>query len=172
MNKLLFPLIVFLVIISLYFSWTYIRTTPRYSLYMTYRSVINRDYSTFSKYVDVDATVDSFLARKLKVDSTKNDSENVLFQMKTALMNMLRKNLEPTAANAMKALVKKGVESGSLFALYKPYTVFTLLLGAQVSQDNDDATVAMQEDNGRTITVKMRKLQDHWQVYEFMLNEK
>lgn len=155
-----------LIIFSIYLSWTYVRTTPQYSLFKVYQAVSTRDYQTFAKYVDVDRIVDTYIAQKFKDDDTEQSSDNILLQLRATLMNALQKNLKPAAANTTKIVIKKGVESGTLFALYKPHTVFMMLITAKVTEVDDVARVEIKEKDKQTATLKMRKLQDHWQVYE------
>lgn len=170
MKKILFLL--FLTLFSLYFVWAYVRTTPQYSLYRAYYAASTRDYQTFSEYVDVDQVVDRYISQKFNDTNEAQEPENILLRLKTTLMNTLRKNVKPAAVNTTKALIKKGVESGTLFALYKPHTVFVMLINAKVTQLDDDARVEMREKDRQTIDIKMRKIQNHWQVYEFRLAEK
>ncbi|MFZ2026624.1 MAG: hypothetical protein WAV30_05035 [Microgenomates group bacterium] len=166
MNKLSLPLFLFLILLFVYFSWTYVRTTPQYSLFNAYQAVSVRDYQAFTKYADVDQIVDTYVAQKFKNNDTEQNSDNILLQLRTTLMNALQKNLKPAAANTTKAIIRKGVESGTFFALYKPHTVFIMLITAQVIQVDDVASVEIREKDKQTITLKMRKLPDHWQVYE------
>lgn len=166
MNKLSLPFFLLFIFLLIYFSWTYVRTTPQYSLFNAYRAVSARDYQTFTKYADVDRIVDTYVAQKFKDDDVEQSSDNILLQLKTTLMNTLRRNVKPAAANTTKIVIKKGVESGTLFVMYQPQTVFMMLLTAKVIQVDDMARVEIKEKDKQTATLKMRRLQDHWQVYE------
>lgn len=166
MNKLLFPLFLLIVLLCVYLSWTYVRTTPQYSLFKAYQAVSVRDYQAFTKYADVDRIVDTYVAQKFKDDDMEQRSDNILLQLRTTLMNTLRRNVKPAAANTTKIVIKKGVESGTFFALYKPHTVLMMLLTAKVIQVDDVARVEIKEKDKQTTILKMRRLQDHWQVYE------
>lgn len=161
-----------LLLITVYFSWSYVRTTPQYSLYRAYYAANTRDYQTFTEYVDVDQVVDRYISQKFKNADVAQEPDNVLLQLKTALIDMLRKNIEPAAVSTTKALVKKGVESGTLVALYKPHTVFMMLINAKVTQQDNDARVEMRQKDKQTIILSMQKVQGHWQVYEFRLAAK
>lgn len=158
-----------LIIFSIYFSWIYIRTTPQYSLFKAYQAVSVRDYQAFTKYADIDNIVDTYVAQKFKNDNEEQISDNILLQLRTTLMNTLRRNIKPAAVNTTKAIIRKGVESGTLFALYKPHTVFMMLITAKVTQVDDVASIQIREKDKQTITLKMRRLPDHWQAYEITL---
>lgn len=166
--KKTYKLIVFLLLIllSVYFSWTYVRTTPQYSLFKAYQAISVRDYQIFEKYVDVDRIVDIYVAQKFKNDNEEQSSDNILLQLKATLMNTLRRNIQPAAVNTTRTIIRKGVESGTLFALYKPHTVFMMLITAKVTKVDDVARVEIREKDSQTITLKMRRLPDHWQVNE------
>lgn len=172
MNKLTLPLFFIFIFFCAYFSWTYVRTTPQYSLFMAYRAVGSRDYEAFTKYVDVDKIIDTYVTQKFKIEEGEKRPDNFLLQLGNKLISTLRRNMQPTAVNATKVIVKKGVESGTLFSLYKPHTVFAMLITAKVIQDNDDVRVELVEKDKQIITLKMRKIQDHWQVYEVSFSVK
>lgn len=166
MNKLLFPFFLLIFLLCVYLSWIYVRTTPQYSLFKAYQAVSARDYQTFTKYTDVDRIVDTYVAQKFKDDDAEQSSDNILLQLKATLMNTLRRNVKPAAANTTKALIRKGVESGTLFVMYKPHTVFVMLVTAKIIQLDNNVNVEIKEKDKQTATLKMRRLQDHWQVYE------
>lgn len=169
MKKLSLPLILVLLTILSYFSWTYIRTTPQYSFFKMYQAVAARDYPTFIKYVDVDSIVNALVDKTIE-NNNQQTSGGGLLQLGKNLIFKLADNMRPTLYTATELAVKKGVESGNIAFIYQPQNVIMTIITSRVEQDGDEAILYVDGSNNKAVSFKMRFTGSYWQVYEIGLN--
>jgi hypothetical protein len=171
MNKLYLPIIILVLVVLGYFSWTYIQTTPQYSLYQMYQAVAAHDYPTFTKYADVDSIVGTLVNNAID-KSNQQTSGGGLIQLGKSLIFKLAENMKPTLINATKVAIKKGVEAGDIKSVYKPQNVLMTLLELKVEQEGNLATIYVVKNNKIVTAFKMRQMEGYWQVYEMTLDVK
>ncbi len=96
---IIFTMFIFLFVSLSYFFYDFV-STPKFSIYKIQKSMINKDYQEFSKYVDLEQVIDRFLEQQ--IENLKNQKEDQSFLQKlvhTIQLNLLesqKKNIKST----------------------------------------------------------------------------
>jgi hypothetical protein len=152
-------------------GWMYIKGTPQYSLYKMAKAVEKKDYTTFSKYFNVDAVIDDLLDKAI-VESQKTmesqlaassaEEKKLAQQYFENLINQMRTQMKEKA----KADIKKQVEGGNFYADYRG-AIISVFLNTKVKISGNEADVTLINNKTKqTLPLKMRKKAGYWEIYK------
>jgi hypothetical protein len=169
MKKLYVLLIPIIIAFMGIFGWLYIKSTPQYSLYQMYQAVKAHDFTTFTKYADIDTIVsnlvDKVLEQSNKEQATKATG-NEWEQLGANFTNVFIMGMKPTLINAAKSAIQKGVETGEIKNGYKPQNFVKTMMSLKVAQDGKVATITVMGNDNKPLSFKMRQLEGYWQVFD------
>ena len=153
--------------------WLYIKGTPQYSLYLAGQAVENRDYAEFTKYVDIDAVVNTAVdqavakTKKQQIDRTAIPADDDFDRLGRRFTDSFTKTLEPALAAEIKREVRQQVESGTfLQRIHSDSVIDTYGKIRSIDRKGDTAYVTVVDDSGYDFTIKLRRDGDHWRIYE------
>lgn len=171
MKKIIIGLPIVLIIIGI-ISWTYIQSTPQYSLYQMYQAVRAHDYNTFIKYADTDSIANNVIDKvvedsKQKQSKSGNEWEELGQNMAQGMIIAMK----PSLIQQMKSSIRKGVEEGDLKgADYTSGNVIAALTKMKVQREGKVADVTAFDDNNKPLKFKMRQMDGYWQVFDMNLD--
>ncbi|HEY8109103.1 MAG TPA: hypothetical protein VIF43_03780 [Patescibacteria group bacterium] len=153
--------------------WLYIKDTPQYALYLTGQALQNRDYAEFTKYVDIDAVVYTAVdqeitkTEKQQTDQTVIPADDDFDRLGRRFTDDFTSTLRPALAAEIKREVRTQVESGEFRQqIHSDSVTDTYGKVRSVDRKGDTAQVVVVADNGRDFTIKMRKVEGRWRIYE------
>lgn len=142
-----------------FFGWTYVRASPQYSLYQMELAVENHDYSSFSKYFDVDTFATNF------VDSVINQESGTLGPLGLALISALK----PQLIDKVRTEIKNDIEQGNSQPLnFNLGNFWTAYQKTTVIQNGNEASVVVKpsDSSSKSLGLKMKKIDGYWQVFD------
>ena len=153
--------------------WLYIKGTPQYSLYLAGQAVENRDYAEFTKYMDIDAVVNTAVdqavakTKKQQLDRTGIPADDDFDRLGRRFTDGFTKTLEPALAAEIKREIRQQVESGTfLQRIHSDSVIDTYGKIRSIDQKGDTAYVTVVGSSGYDFTIKLRRDRDHWRIYE------
>jgi hypothetical protein len=153
--------------------WLYIKGTPQYSLYLTGQALKHRDYAAFTKYVDIDAVVDTAVnqaiakTKKQQIDRTAIPADDDFDRLGQRFTDDFTKTLRPKLLAEIKREVRTQVESGTFpQRIHSDSVIDTYHKIRSIRREGDKANVTVVGDSGYDFTIKMRKAGGHWRIYE------
>lgn len=138
-----------------------------------YQSIKTHDYTTFSKFVDVDTLVGNLVDKSLeesKKQQELDDSADEWEQLGNSFAEGLVTLMKPTLTSAIKSGIQKNIESGDFKINYQPKDIFRILTDLKVKKDGKTATITVIGNDNKPFTFKMRQLDDYWQVFDMDVN--
>jgi hypothetical protein len=78
--------------------------------------------------------------------------------------------MKPTLISTIKSGIKKNIESGDFKLGYQPKDIFKVLTDINIKKDGKVATVTVNSKDNKPLTLKMRKLDNYWQVFDMDLD--
>ena len=162
-----FWMIIIITIAILSGLFLYLKSTPQYSLFRMYWSVKQRDYTTFSKFVDIDSVVNNLVDKVIENEKQQNlnNSTDEWASLGNSFAEGLITLMKPTLTSEIKSGIQKGVESGDFDTKYQPKEMIGILRNIKVKRDGKVATVTINNKDNKPFNFKMRKLNGYWQVF-------
>jgi len=164
--------LVVLIVVVLPF-WLAIANSPQYAIYQINRSVENKDYQTFSKYVDVNEVVDNTINRTVtqaKADlNTKDCTKNAGDCIKDwAISSITPNSLSDEERAKNNELVKENITSGTYSSeSFHLDNLWDDLKKAKPMMDqNGIAHITLVNDKNQKLFVQMQKESGTWRVID------
>lgn len=144
-------------------AYAYIKSTPQYSLYETYLAIKNRNYDSFSKYVDVNSVIDNTIDKLLsQQNNPTNPNDKTAQELTKGIVQLFRGTIKDAATRE----IQKSIEQGSLI---QPNQVGSsspnILLNADIKRNGSIATVSLFLENGKQVSLQMRWKGSYWQIF-------
>lgn len=158
-----------LFIIGVIFLFFYIKSTPQYSLFKVYQSVKKHDYTTFSKFVDVDTLVDSLVDKSLeesKKQREENNSSSEWEELGNSFADGLVTLMKPTLVSTIKSSFQKNIESGDFEFNYQSKDIFKFIKDMKIKKDGNLAVIVINDKDNNPLNIKMRKIDNYWQIFD------
>lgn len=130
-----------------------ITKTPRYSLYQIGRSVKQRDYEKFVKYVDIDSLIDNL------VNSSTSDVDT----SNAGIFSSLIPSLMESAKTTMKSQIRTYLEDGTLInGPFGQFTTSEIVFKTKINKTGKTAEVTITADS--EIKLSMHKTEGIWRL--------
>ena len=167
---IVFLSILFALIIALGIGYTFIKDTPRYSLYWFKKAILERDAESALKYLDTDSIVDNMVkdmsgeedkekaqSRDQSKGSMKNIGKDIIMQNLPAIKEQLREQLKSAIISYNDRTVLDNLNKANVF-------------GLQITMEGDMALVKIRGKD--KVAFKMAKSSGgHWKIVSFNLKE-
>ena len=161
-----FASILFVFLIVLGISYTFIKETPRYSLYWFKKAMLERDAEGVLKYLDTDSIADNMVkdmsvegdeGKLLQERSMKNIGRDIVIQNLPAIKEQLRDQLKSFITSYNDQAILDNLKKANVF-------------GLNITMEGDSALVKIR---GRDkVVFKMAKSPEgHWRIIALNLKE-
>lgn len=148
-----------------------VKGTPQYSLYKMAEAVKKKDYTTFSKYFNVDSVVDDLLdkaleeAKKNMLQQAEESSEDT--KAAQEYFEFLAVEMRTQMKEQAKAEIKKSVEEGRFYEDYKEASMISIFLNTKFQVKGTEADVILvNREKNQSLPLKMRKKNGYWEIYK------
>ncbi len=154
-----------------YMYYSYVVSSPQYSVFQMYQAVRAHDYEGFDKYADIDQIADNMadeIVPEAQVDTSINLNLNVFEIVKLNLAPRINTGLTRAVVidNAKRELKNNIEEKGEIEkATYREDNLFKALNEIKITTQGSVALVAVPID-GKPLNLKMRKVENYWEVFE------
>ncbi|MBB3696052.1 DUF2939 domain-containing protein [Flammeovirga yaeyamensis] len=179
-KKIVFALLAILILGAGVGFYVYnLKDTPEVTFLEIKHAIDNKDIDSFNEYVDLDNVLNSIVDQYVNYQMNKNQGQ---LDIATGFMAMMK----PAIVSTVKEQVEKGIKSGDinipntiegvsgdvvgLLALAKGNGAnYKGIKSSEVNDSQAVLTLQIQLDNTDVVNdlvVKMRKVDDHWQIYD------
>lgn len=154
-------------------AWQVIKVSPQYSIYQIYQATDQHDYDKFRKYVDVESISNNVVDKALSsaINKSKQDTSNKdsFYQLGYNIGLGLVSAMKPQLKKEVVSSIKNAVEEGSFKTEYKPKSIIDYFNAVTVKKNSKVADIAIKSMGKEILKLKMRNVDDHWQVFDMDL---
>lgn len=154
-------------------GWSYVQNTPQYSVYEIDKSIKDRDFSSFQKYVDMNTTYDNLagdVTGNLKQTLSQKDCTKIENALNCALLQAIIKKApqlsEQTKAKDI-AEIKARIEGGNIYD--NSFHVDNLaadMTQIKFTYNQGIATTTLYSDKYGQLVVKLKMQNGVWRVVD------
>lgn len=170
--KIILPVLVVLLVISVIIGWQIIKSSPQYSIYQVYQAVGKHDYDKFKKYVDVEGVSNNVIDKALAsaTEETKNNTSNdPFYQLGQTFAMGLITAMKPRLKEEIVSGIQKAVEQGNFKTEYQPKNVTNFFSLVEVKKNGKVADVVVKAQGKDDLKLKMREMSGYWQIFDMDL---
>jgi hypothetical protein len=172
-NRYTIPLFLLALVLAGFLGWFYFTTTPQYSLYQLYEAIKARDYAAFTYYVDVDSLANNAIDHGLGAAEREAEKRatNPLVRYGREVVGKLVVSARPKLVEAFKSRLKNEVASGNISEIsFDQANLLVVFLKIDVEKNGKVADVLVPISKRKPLALKMRKVENHWQVFDIDIN--
>ncbi len=131
-----------------------------------YKAVEAHDYETFTKYADVDSVVDNMLDKILEESKQEEPAGDEWYELGKSFAEGLIMMMKPRLKEEAKSEMRRQIESGEFKKEYKPQNIVKAFTKIRVQKEGKVANVTLTKEDDETFSLKMRKKDGYWQVFD------
>lgn len=158
--------VVLVLLVGGFIGWSYIKSSPQFSLYKMYQAIEAHDYESFTKYVDVDSVIDNMLDKALEESKQEEPVGDEWYELGKSFAEGLIMMMKPRLKEEANAEMRRQIESGEFKKEYKPQNIVKAFTKIRVQKEGKVANMTLTKEDDETLSLKMRKKDGYWQVFD------
>lgn len=157
--------VLFVVLISGFIGWRYVKAMPEYSMHQLYGAARERDYEMVKKYFDIDTVASNLVDQVISESTKENPGESEAEQWGSDMAEGILFAMKPQLKEEIVSGFRKEIEEGEFIGEDSPHGLLELMKQTEVTKNGKTADVTIIWEDGEERTFKMREKDGYWQVF-------